>query len=153
MARLKRDALNRRAWRRRRGIEVVEVAIVLPVLMLVIFGIIQYGWLFLKAAQIENAAREGARVAVLPGKANSDATTRVNNALPGIASGKITKHYYVSTDNGTTWTEANVSTATTGQLVKVSVSVLYSDVRVSGGSIVPTPTTLKSAVVMTREGP
>lgn len=49
-----------------RGIATVEMALVLPLLLLLTMGAIRYGWLFLKAQQITNAARMGARTAVLP---------------------------------------------------------------------------------------
>jgi len=48
-----------------RGAAAVEVALVLPVLLLVTFGAIRYGWFFLKLQQITNAARCGARTAIL----------------------------------------------------------------------------------------
>jgi Flp pilus assembly protein TadG len=57
---------------RRRGAVAVEAALVFPVLLLVTFGGIRYGWFFLKLQQITNAARCGARTAALynvePGK-------------------------------------------------------------------------------------
>jgi hypothetical protein len=63
-----------------RGAAAVEVALVLPVLLLVTFGAIRYGWFFLKAQQITNAARYGARVAV-----RADASTQdVLNAISGL---------------------------------------------------------------------
>ena len=48
----------------RRGLLAAEVALVMPVLLLVTFGAIRYGWFYLKAQQITNAARYGARVAI-----------------------------------------------------------------------------------------
>ena len=56
----------RRLKKNWRGIATVEMALVLPLLLLVTMGAIRYGWLFLKAQQITNAARMGARTAVLP---------------------------------------------------------------------------------------
>ena len=54
-----------------RGAAAVELALVLPVILLIIFGALQYGWLYLKAQHITNAARYGARVAV-----RADASTQ-----------------------------------------------------------------------------
>jgi Flp pilus assembly protein TadG len=48
------------------GTTIVEAAFVLPLLLLVVLGIIEYGWLFFNVQQITNAARQGARVAILP---------------------------------------------------------------------------------------
>ena len=47
------------------GAVAVEAALVLPIILLVTFGGIRYGWFFLKLQQITNAARCGARTAVV----------------------------------------------------------------------------------------
>jgi hypothetical protein len=49
-----------------RGATIVEAALVLPVLLALIFGIIQFGILWGKYQDMTNAAREGARYAVAP---------------------------------------------------------------------------------------
>ncbi|WP_296710270.1 TadE family protein [Eubacterium sp.] len=48
-----------------KGQDIVEFALVLPILALLLFGIIDYGWIFFNEARIGNAAREGARFAVM----------------------------------------------------------------------------------------
>jgi Flp pilus assembly protein TadG len=63
------------------GAELIEVALTLPLLMLVVLGIIEFGFLFQQYEVITNAAREGARVAVLPSYSTDDAKTRINNYL------------------------------------------------------------------------
>jgi hypothetical protein len=50
-----------------RGAELIEMAIVLPLLLFVLAGIIDFGFIFQRFVVLNNAAREGARVAVLPG--------------------------------------------------------------------------------------
>ena len=57
-----------------RGAELVEFAIVLPLLLLVTMGIIDFGFMFQRYVVLTNAAMEGARVAVLPGYSTSDGT-------------------------------------------------------------------------------
>jgi len=57
--------LRRWGRSRRRGSTIVEFAVVLPLLLTVLFGIIEYGWLFMVRQTVQNAAREGCRVAVL----------------------------------------------------------------------------------------
>ena len=59
--------LKARSWTSERGAEVIEFAIVLPLLLLVIFGIVDFGFLFQRYVVLTNAAMEGARVASLPG--------------------------------------------------------------------------------------
>jgi len=52
--------------RQERGAELIEMALVLPLLMLIIGGIIDFGFLFREFNVVTNAAREGARAGVLP---------------------------------------------------------------------------------------
>jgi len=47
------------------GASLVEFAVVLPLLILLVFGIMEAGWLFAQHVEIRNAAREGARLAVV----------------------------------------------------------------------------------------
>jgi Flp pilus assembly protein TadG len=72
------------------GAELIEFAITLPLLLLIGLGIIDFGLLFQRYEVITNAAREGARVAVLPGYANADVVVRVNQYL--VASGLTRPH-------------------------------------------------------------
>jgi Flp pilus assembly protein TadG len=85
---------RRSLWRRfvsDSGSQLVELALVLPILLLLIAGIAEFGMLFQSYEMTTNAAREGARLAVLPGNEADDyavVRARVNNymttgALPG----------------------------------------------------------------------
>lgn len=49
--------------KRESGQSAVEFALVLPILLLLVCGIIDFGWLFYNQLSVENACREGARVA------------------------------------------------------------------------------------------
>ena len=53
------------------GAAMVEFAIVLPLLLILVFGIIEFGVMFYDKAVITNASREGARAGIT-GVANSD---------------------------------------------------------------------------------
>ena len=59
------------------GAELVEFALVLPILLLVFGGIVDFGLLLQRQQVITNAAREGARLAVLPGYTSTDVQARV----------------------------------------------------------------------------
>lgn len=65
----------------------IEFALVFPMLLLVMLGIINFGFLFQRYEVVTNAAREGARVAILPGYSDTDVEARVNQYL---ASGGLT---------------------------------------------------------------
>ena len=53
------------------------MAIVLPLLLMVLFGIVEFGFLFQRYVFLTNAAAEGARVASLPGYNQADVQARV----------------------------------------------------------------------------
>jgi Flp pilus assembly protein TadG len=72
---------RRSLWACERGAELVEFAFVFPTLMLVMLGIIDFGFLFQHYEVVTNAAREGARVAILPGYADADVQARVTQYL------------------------------------------------------------------------
>ena len=59
------------------GAELVEFALVLPLLLLVFGGIVDFGLLLQRQQVVTNAAREGARLAVLPGYTSADVQARV----------------------------------------------------------------------------
>lgn len=58
-----------RLSKQREGQALVELALVLPVLLLILFGIVEFGRIFHAYLVITNAAREGAREGVI---SNSD---------------------------------------------------------------------------------
>ncbi|HJR59030.1 MAG TPA: TadE/TadG family type IV pilus assembly protein [Vicinamibacterales bacterium] len=71
------EVTNRRFLGNEKGAQLVEFALVLPLLLLVILGIAEFGFMFQRYEVLTNAAREGARIAVLPGYANQDVEARV----------------------------------------------------------------------------
>jgi hypothetical protein len=60
-----------------RGAELIEFALVLPLLLLLVLGIVDFGFMFQRMEVVTNAAREGARLAVLPGYLEPDVKARV----------------------------------------------------------------------------
>ena len=60
-----------------RGAELIEFALIFPLLLLVLLGIIDFGFLFQRYEVLTNATREGARLAVLPNYADGDVRSRV----------------------------------------------------------------------------
>lgn len=55
----------RRIIRDESGQNTVEFALILPILLIIIFGIIDFGWLFFNMAMVANSTRSGARYAVV----------------------------------------------------------------------------------------
>ena len=77
---MRRGTKLRGGWFRG-GAVAVEMAIVTPLLLTVLFGIIEYGWAFSVRQAMVNAAREGARVAALQGSTDTDIRSRVSTYL------------------------------------------------------------------------
>jgi Flp pilus assembly protein TadG len=67
--------------RSERGAAMLETAIMLPLLLLVCVGIFEFGRAYQAWQVLTNAAREGARVAVLPGVSDAAVQTRVQTYL------------------------------------------------------------------------
>ena len=98
---------------RERGAAAVEFAIILPLLVMLIFGIIEFGRGYNAKIELTGAVREGARELAL-GKTSTQAQTTVRNAAPSLTgvtfsaistctsgvdgTARITAHYTVDFD-------------------------------------------------------
>ena len=72
--------LSTRLRRDERGQAVVELALTLPLLLLMVMGMFDFGVMFQRYEIVTNAAREGARVGVLTGAGYSTARRRAARA-------------------------------------------------------------------------
>jgi Flp pilus assembly protein TadG len=70
-----------RSWRSERGQSLIETALTLPLLLLVSVGIFEFGRAYQTWQIVTNAAREGARMSVLPGSTTGDVQDRVRRYL------------------------------------------------------------------------
>jgi Flp pilus assembly protein TadG len=66
---------------KRRGTALVEMAVVLPIFLMVVWGIIEFGRGMMVANMVTNAAREGARLAVIDGNTNADVEAAISTFL------------------------------------------------------------------------
>ena len=64
--------------RERRGQAMVEFALVMPILLLLVFGVTEFSRAFMTLNVITSAAREGCRLAVVTGPDATAVTARVN---------------------------------------------------------------------------
>lgn len=127
---------------RERGIALAEMALILPVLVLLTFGVIEYGWMFMKAHQITSAAREGARAGARALSSNAEVTAAVTKVLSDAGIAGYTTTISPAADG-----------VLTGERFTVTVTVPYSSVHLLGFSFIPVPTNLTSATTMAKEGP
>jgi Flp pilus assembly protein TadG len=97
MVSLRRSPASRRIGRLRdaRGAELVEFALILPLLLILVAGVVDFALMFQAFEVVTNAAREGARIRVLPGYTTADAQARVSaylnaSGLTGAATTEVT---------------------------------------------------------------
>jgi len=139
--RAKLENLFRPCRRDRRGTAVIEFAVVAPVFVMLVFGMIEYGRMVMVQQLLTNASREGARMGVLDGATTASVQTSVTTYLSNC-----------SVTGATVTVNPNPpSSAGYGAPVTVTVSVPFSQV-----SWIPTPMflsgkTLTASSVMRRE--
>jgi Flp pilus assembly protein TadG len=133
----------KRFRRRRRGNAVLEAALVLPVLMSVAFGTVEYGHFFFVKHTLEGAAREGARAGIVAAAGNADVTTAVASVMS--AAGFDGGQYTV------TVTPSTVSSAAGGSMVSVTVSGAWGTVGVRPMGLIPGGKLVTGTAAMRRE--
>ena len=68
----------KKRMRSERGAALVEAAMIMPMILLISVGIFEFGRAYQTSQVLTNAAREGARLAVLEGRTDTDVRARVN---------------------------------------------------------------------------
>lgn len=86
----------------RRGLATVELAVVLPVLMLLLFGIMEMGMLFKDVLMLQESVREGARTAEV-GAVPSQITSTVQTSAVSLNMAQMTITSQYRTWSGTAW--------------------------------------------------
>jgi Flp pilus assembly protein TadG len=112
-----------RLRRSQRGAELVEFALILPLLVFIILGLIDFGFMFQRFEVVTNAAREGARMAVLPGYAAADVQARVLSYLTTGGVAATTSNTTVSVTSVSI--AAGVGPALPGKRVQVTYASPY----------------------------
>lgn len=124
--------IGRLRWTRsrRRASTVVEFAVISPLLITLLFGIIEFGWAFMVRQIVTNAAREGARVAAVqsPEGVNDAEIVQAVVAAMGALEGMVTitaddvdiTHWCKDSDGNPDFTET------------VRVTVPYDDISLLG---------------------
>lgn len=102
---------------RRRGAAMIEFALVLPIFVALMFGILEFGRAFMVQQIITNGAREGARLAILAGSTEASVHGAVDTYL---SSNAISGHTRV--------VSPDPATVSTGDPITMTVSVPFSAV-------------------------
>lgn len=103
----------------RHGALTVEMALITPVLLTLVFGVMQVGYAFMVQHALQDAARRGCRLAITPQRTNSVVTATVDAILQqqGISSSLTTTTILINSSSG------DVATAQTGDDISVKVSM------------------------------
>lgn len=113
----------------RRGLTLVETAIVISLVFLLLFGLYEYGRYVMVRQVVQNAAREGARLAVVSTNTLqlSDIQNTVTNYLAGQQIGVPTINaYWADPDTGVNLGQWN--NAAFGQGIAVEINASYQPV-------------------------
>jgi len=150
--------------RERRGTTTVEFALVAPLLIFLLFGIIEFGIMVKDVVGLNQAAREGARVAAV-GATPATLDNRVIGSAPGIPGDQIVtlyEHRSYNEDTGawTAWTALGTLDGENdaGRGDQIKVSLLYPHALVTGqlfSGLADNPeqgtVDLHAAIIMLRE--
>ena len=104
---IRRPAARAGLLRDRRGISVVEFALIAPVFIGLIFAVSQMGMIFFANAGLKNAVSEGARLASLyPKPSNADISAKIGRNRFGVDPTYLSGPTFVEgTSNGAAYTE------------------------------------------------
>lgn len=145
MINLPRLGARRRLSRaQRRGASAIEFALCLPVFCALIFGVIEYGWIFFQQANVIAAVREGARYSVTLDKNGTPAPDeaaidRVKTTLKGVG---YSDSMVAAATIGAVYTGASPE-----ETITVSANVPYQAII----GIIPTPGTIHGEMTMILE--
>ena len=141
--------------KKRRGTSLLEFALVIPFLLLVLLGIIEFAWFARTQLAVANAVREGARVASI-GKTQGEIRNRVVNAAIPLTVDPANIALEQSTDSGASYgafpADNTAKTppqngVTTGALVRVRIDMPHRRIV----NLPVTPSRIRVQVSMVRE--
>lgn len=113
---------------RRRGAAVVEMALILPIFFMVILGIVEFGRAMMVGQLVTNAARHGARLAIVEGSTNTEVETAVEDFLleaVGVSAANVTVTITITPAPGNTDPANDLAASQAKDLCKVQVQVPY----------------------------
>ena len=120
--------LRRRA-RDERGSVIVEFGLIAPLLLLLVMGVIDFGWMLMKANLVNNATRDAARVASLSGSyTDIEGSLDAELESAGIDSGEFTRSITCTNTSGSPCANSAGSynaNATSGSTVIVTVTYTH----------------------------
>jgi Flp pilus assembly protein TadG len=137
-------------FRSQTGAALLEAAITIPIILLICVGIFEFGRAYQTSQVLTNAAREGARAAVITGTTDADVTTRVRNYMQA---GSLTNY---GTATVTITHNVALTGADTGSQVQIDYPFQFMVLQpviqlVTPGSTTGAPITMHSVALMRNE--
>jgi Flp pilus assembly protein TadG len=153
--------IKKQRGNRRIGAATVETALVIIPTVMFIFGVFEYGRLLLDWNVLNNAAREGCRLALVTNTSSTISTdiqtlvtAKMGKEISSFSTFTVTvsgTHVDPVSGTTTTYTGNNVTSLAAGDLITVTVSGKYKFMNIFPFFSVP-PLTITSAVTMVCEG-
>jgi len=140
-----------RVRRRRRGNGVLEAALVLPVLLALSMGMVEFGQFFYMKHSLQAASRDGARTSILSSTTHANARLAITNALnsAGVTDpNKYTITFKNAADNSTI---TDVALVAKGTGIKVTVSATAGNVSVRPLGVIPASKAIVGTTTMIKE--
>ena len=119
--------MMKRLNRNRRGVALVEFALIVVMLFMLFLGIIEFGVMWFRQLTLTQVAREGSRAASL-GRSVQEIDERIRNTAGALDASLIMIDLRYSTDNGLTYPNVlqndggNHNDALPGSLIKVHLT-------------------------------
>ena len=113
---------------RRRGAALVEMALVLPIFVSVVLGIVEFGRAMMVAQLLTNASREGARMGAMDATTNTEVIDSVKDFVSrsaGVNASHVSVSITVEPAAGNPNPSGQVANARTRDLVTVQVQVPF----------------------------
>jgi Flp pilus assembly protein TadG len=132
---------------KRRGLAVVEMALLIPLLLIFVMGVLEYGWMFYRYQQITGAARHGARVWARADATVATATAAIDTLM---SQANMGGSGYTSTF---VYTGNQAQPAAPGSTLTVTVMVNYANVDLIGFSLIPVPSQMRGKSSFVKDGP
>jgi Flp pilus assembly protein TadG len=142
-----------RIWRRagvRRGNALLDAALVLPILLSLTFGTVEYGYFFFVKHSLQGAAREGCRAAIVPTATNSTVTQTIAASLN--AAGLNSSTTTLDSKFTLTLSPSNVSGLAAGTSVTVQLDATWGTVGVRPLGLIGAAKIVRGTTVMRKEG-
>jgi len=127
---------TRRPSRVRRGAALVEMALVLPVFMMVVLGIIEFGRALWVANMVTNAAREATRMAVLDGSSNANVSQSAKDFLSStlsVGASDVSVSIVITPADGNPNPANECANANTRDLIDITITVPFDKVSLIPG--------------------